>query len=75
MKHQRLNKKQLALIHAREKKMAQIGDTVKTSLGVGKVQHIKYSYETQMPESYKVTDSGSTPKTHSPSDVRLIKRG
>ena len=75
MIHQRLSKKQLQAIHARTRKMPQIGDTVKTPLGIGKVQHIRSDYNTQMPESYKVKYQNTSPKTHSPSNVELIKRG
>ena len=57
------------------KKSIKIGDLVKTPLGFGKVQHIKSDYKTQKAESYTVKYKDTSPKSHSPSNVKLSKGG
>jgi len=50
-----------------------IGDTVKTTLGIGKVTFIRNDFETQEPRQFKVRiDEESPAKFHN--RVQLIKR-
>ena len=74
MKHQSLSKKQLAKIHAGNKKVPRIGDIVETPVGIGRVQHIKSDYETQKSTHFKVRTGNGSPKYWSLQSIKFKGR-